>query len=208
MNAPFQIPHRKIDFGLKLDGAQHVHDPGGKVRIGLEENVEGGAYFSPDFKHRHLLWRLWKDAVTRPGFAFWIGMNPSTADDSVDDPTVKKERKFTKRWGYGGYVKANVMDYRSTDPKGLRSPGVVPCSEDNLPIIVDIAKQADIVVLAFGAPHKKLRGHGENVVRALHDIGKPMFCLALTKDHLPGHPLYLKDNSELFPYPANLMLAA
>jgi hypothetical protein len=192
-------------YELPVDAAAHLaHDPGGKVRIGLEQDIEGGAYFSPDGRHRHLLWRFWQDGITRPGFVFWIGMNPSTADASVDDPTVKKERKFTKRWGYGGYVKANVMDYRATDPKRLMDPGIVPCTDHNLEVIIDVARQADVIVLAFGSPHKKLRHHGQNVVRAIHGIGKPMHCLALTKDGLPGHPLYLKDTSELVPFPVRI----
>lgn len=194
---PFQVTCK-----LPADEDAYLsHDPGGKVRIGIESDVDGGAYFSPCGRHRHLLWRFWKDGVTRPGFVLWIGMNPSTADASVDDPTVKKERKFTKRWGYGGYVKANVMDYRATDQKRLMDPGIVPCTDHNLEVIAEIAAQAELVVLAFGSPHKKLHRHGENVVKLLHGLGKPMHCLALTKEGLPGHPLYLKDTSELMPFP-------
>lgn len=185
-------------------GSPDGHDPGGKVRIGIESDVDGGAYFSTCGRHRHLLWRFWKDGVARPGFAFWIGMNPSTADASVDDPTVKKERKFTKRWGYGGYVKANVMDYRATDQKRLMDPDVIPCTEHNLEVIASVAAQADLVVLAFGSPHKKLRHHGEAVVKLIHGLGKPLHCLALTKEGLPGHPLYLKDTSELIPFPVSI----
>lgn len=181
-----------------LDAA--AHDPGGKVRIALEAGIDGGASFSMCGQYRQTLWRLWSGA-SLPGFVLWIGMNPSTADGKVDDPTVKKERKFTVKWGFGHYVKCNVMDYRATDPKSLRNPGVVPCSDDNLPVIMALAKEASLVVLAFGSPHKSLRVHGENVVRELRAAGIPMHCLALTKDGLPGHPLYLKDSSELIAFP-------
>src|SRR5690606_22098916 len=101
------------------------------------------------------------------GFVLWIGMNPSTAAIDVDDPTVFKEQKFTRRWGYGRYVKTNVMDYRATHPKMLLEPGVVPCTEENLKTIVEYAKQAEIIVMAYGSLHKKLAHHGQAVTDAL-----------------------------------------
>jgi hypothetical protein len=177
-----------------------LHDPGGKVKIGLADGVDGGAVFSDCGRYRQSLWRKW-DGATRDGYVLWIGMNPSTADGTADDPTVFKERKFTKRWGFGHYVKCNVMDYRATDQKRLRAPDVVPCSDANLPTIVELAKGAQLVVLAFGSPHKSLNVHGQNVVRELSAAGVEMHCLALTKQGLPGHPLYLKDDSELMPFP-------
>lgn len=177
-----------------------LHDPGGKVKIGLAAGIEGGAVFSDCGRYRQSLWRMWAGA-SKSGYVLWIGMNPSTADGTADDPTVFKECKFTRRWGFGHYVKCNVMDYRATDQKRLRAPDVVPCSDANLPAIVELAKQAKLVVLAFGSPHKSLHVHGQNVVRELSAAGVPMHCLALTKQGLPGHPLYLKDNSELMPFP-------
>lgn len=181
--------------------SHHDHDPGGKVRLRLASETVGDAVFSPCGRHRILLTRAWPGAE-RPGTVLFIGMNPSTAAGDVDDPTVAKECKFTRRWGYGSYVKANVMDYRATHPRMLLLPDVVPCSPANLPAIVEAARMASVVVLAYGALHKKLAHHGEAVKKALAAEGIKVHVLALTKDGHPRHPLYLKDDSDLLEFAA------
>jgi hypothetical protein len=183
-----------------VHGAQALHDPGGKVKLALEAGIESSAQFSACGKYRVTLTRKWLSETARPGYVLWIGMNPSTADASFDDPTVKKERKFTSRWGYAHYVKCNVMDYRATKPKMLLEPGVIPCSEQNIHAIVSLAKGAALVILAFGAPHKKLRHYGERVVKELRAADVEMYCLGFTKDRLPVHPLYQLDSSEPIKY--------
>jgi len=181
--------------------APFAHDPGGKVRLRLKDGVTGTAVFSECGRHRTLLTREWEGAAL-PGYVLWIGMNPSTAAADVDDPTVFKECKFTRRWGYGSYVKCNVMDYRATHPKMLLADGVVACSPGNLPAIVEAARGAALVVLAYGALHKRLALHGTAVVDALRREGIGMHALALTKAGHPGHPLYLKDDAQLMEFPA------
>lgn len=183
------------------DPAPFAHDPGGKVRLRLRDGVTGTAVFSECGRHRTLLTREWEGAAL-PGYVLWIGMNPSTAAADLDDPTVFKECKFTRRWGYGSYVKCNVMDYRATHPRMLLADGVVACSPDNLPAIVGAAKEAALVVLAYGALHKRLAHHGTAVVEALRSEGVRLHALVLTKAGHPGHPLYLKDDSELLEFRA------
>lgn len=182
---------------IELNGK---HDPGGKVRLALAGDIESHAVFSDCERYRVLLSRRWRSETARPGYVLWIGMNPSTADAKFDDPTVKKERKYTNRWGYSHYVKCNVMDYRATKPKMLLEPGVIPCSEENLKAIIEAAKGASLVMLAFGAPHKKLRIYGERVVDELTKLGIPLYCLAHTKDGLPAHPLYQLDSAVPIPF--------
>jgi hypothetical protein len=127
-------------------------------------------------------------------------MNPSTADGNVDDPTVRRECDFTALWGYGTYRKCNVMDFRATQPKALLQADVAPRSEINLSIIVEQARSAELVVLAFGSLHKKLGHYGLEVVRALEaeDIGA--VCLGITANGSPKHPLYLRKDAERLPY--------
>lgn len=177
------------------------HDPGGKVRLRLKDGVRGEAWFSPCGRYRLLLTRSWDDAE-KPGSVLWIGMNPSTAAADVDDPTVAKECRFTRRWGYGRYVKANVMDYRATHPRMLLADGVVPRSPENLPAILTAAREASLVILAYGVLHKRLACHGEAVRRALEAEGVQAYALKLTKEGHPGHPLYLREDAEPFPLPA------
>ncbi len=175
------------------------HDPGGKVRLKVKPDIRSDAIFSKCGRYRRLLIREW-DGADNPGYILWIGMNPSTADFNVDDPTVFKEQKFTRRWGYGRYVKCNVMDYRATDPKMLLESGIVPCTEENLQTIVDQAKDAAVVVMAYGSLHKKLAHHGKAVTDALRAAGIRLHALKITNNGSPGHPLYLKDTSELIEY--------
>ena len=181
--------------------SEHMHDPGGKVRIGIESHTVGDAHFSPCGRYRVWLSRTFSD-IQGNGMALWIGMNPSTAAADVDDPTVRRETNFTRRWGLSNYLKTNVMDYRATHPRMLLEPGVDPCSSDNLPAIREFASQADLIVLAFGALHPKLKVYGEDVVRTLKGDGRRLRCLGLTKEGLPRHPLYIRNDAELVDYAA------
>jgi hypothetical protein len=179
--------------------SHNLHDPGGKVRLKVNSEIRSEAIFSPCGRYRRLLKREW-DGAEKDGYILWIGMNPSTADVTVDDPTVFKEQKFTRRWGYGRFVKCNVMDYRATNPKMLLGDGIIPSSQENLQTIVDQATGAEIVVLAYGSLHKKLAHHGHAVTEALRAAGVKLYALKITSNGSPGHPLYLKDSSELIDY--------
>lgn len=176
-----------------------LHDPGGKVRLKVKDEIRGDAVFSDCGQYRRLLTREW-DGAAKSGFVLWIGMNPSTAAFDVDDPTVFKEQKFTRRWGYGRYVKCNVMDYRATHPKMLLEPDVIPCTAENLHTIIEQARAAELIVMAYGSLHKKLAHYGQAVTDALREEGLRLNALKITKNGSPGHPLYLKDTSELIDF--------
>ncbi|WP_408375159.1 DUF1643 domain-containing protein [Paraburkholderia nemoris] len=175
------------------------HDPGGRVRIKLPADITGEARFSPCGRYRPLLVRRWAKGDS---FALWIGMNPSTATGEVDDPTVQREWTYTRsRLGVSAYVKANVMDYRATDPKALLAEGIEPQSESNQNTILEQARNARYVVLAFGALTKAQRRYASELVTALETEGIPLFCLDFTADGSPRHPLYVKQDSPLVPFP-------
>ena len=187
-------------FSGKVPNSKDRHDPGGKVRIKLRENIRGGANFSDCGMYRPLLWRDW-DGALRAGTVLFIGMNPSTADGSVDDPTVRRECDFTMAWGFGSYRKCNVMDMRATKPTALLAPGGIPCSHVNLDIISEQARAASKVVMAFGKLHGKLAEYGNRVVERLKGEGVEMYCLGFTQDGSPRHPLYLRKDSTLLAFP-------
>lgn len=176
-----------------------LHDPGGKVRIRLPGLVAGGAEFSDCGRYRPLLWRSWTGAAMS-GHVLFIGLNPSTATDDEDDPTVRRERDFTSRWGYGDYRKCNVMDYRATSPGDLISSGIEPRSGDNLAVILRQAKDASIVVAAFGAIDRRLKHFAQETLDMLHENGIDCVCLGTTRKGYPRHPLYLRKDTALRPY--------
>jgi hypothetical protein len=68
--------------------------------------------------YRYALWRIWDQTVP---YAMFIGLNPSTADESNDDPTLTRCMGFAKSWGYGGVCMANLFALRSTDPTALKT---------------------------------------------------------------------------------------
>jgi hypothetical protein len=176
-----------------------AHDPGGKVRMPLLPGMTGKAVMSECGFYRHALTRWWNHL--NPRFALWIGMNPSTADANVDDPTVRRDILYTRDvLGLGGLVKCNVMNYRATNPKALLAPGVDPCSPMNLPGIIAEAGNAAVVIMAHGALPKRLRRYADDVADALDRAGIEMLCLGTTADGSPRHPSRLKRGTPLERY--------
>jgi hypothetical protein len=78
--------------------------------------LESSAVFSTCRRYRYVLRRIW-DRSTPP--AMFVGLNPSTADEVKDDPTVRRCIGYAKRWGFGGLIMTNIFAFRSTDPNAL-----------------------------------------------------------------------------------------
>ena len=126
-------------------------------------------------------------------------MNPSTADETVDDPTVKKEIGFSQRWGYGKYIKTNVTPYRSTNPNNIDYKSLNEFAYENLITILDWARCVDCVVACWGN-NEGLKEWADQVYRALIIQKTEIFCLGKNNNGSPKHPLYLKNQSTLVKY--------
>lgn len=153
--------------------------------------IEKSAHFSPCRTYRYTLSRIWKPE--RPYVCF-VCLNPSTADENRNDPTVSRCIRYAERWGFGGMYMMNLFALRSTDPKLLRNVHD-PIGKDNDYHLARISGAAGITVAAWGY-------HGTYLDRASHVIkilSNPHY-LALTKDGQPRHPLYLKSNLESKPF--------
>lgn len=175
------------------------HDPGGKIRLPLLPRVRGSASFSACRRHRHWLERDWS-RTDNAAYILWIGMNPSTAEENIDDRTIRKEQKFTRAWKRSRMIKCNVMDYRATHPDILLRADVMPCHVINLPTILHHANGSDIVVACWGALPDKLQPYADAVVSTLQAADIPMSCLGYTASGNPRHPLYVKDSAKLMPF--------
>jgi len=175
------------------------HDPGGKVRLALMPGVKGDATFSADGRYRQLM-RRWTGNSFSIRYILFIGMNPSTADATANDPTCAREWTFANREGYTAMVKANVGDYRATDPKMLLAPGLVAVSDENLPAIRKAAAGADFVILCHGKLNKALAPAGRALVEALRADGVDLWCFGINGDGSPKHPLYLRADTPLVRY--------
>ena len=133
-------------------------------------------------KYRYALWRHWGEGKS---YAMFIGLNPSTADDKIDDPTIRRCMAYAKAWGYDGLCMTNLFAYRATLPdKMKRSRDPVGPETDKW--LKKMAKKAGVVVAAWGV-------HGQFMQRdqEVKAMIQPLHHLRLTKRGYPGHPLYL-----------------
>ena len=158
--------------------------------------TDSGAEFSPCRRYRYRLWRTWGEK--RP--ALFLMLNPSTADEVTNDPTVARCESRARMMGYGGLLVANIFALRSTDPGALYDRPD-PIGPGNDRAIVAAAASAGIVVCAWGT-HGALNGRGAHVLRMLVDMGVVPHCLKLTKGGFPQHPLYVSMDTLPQPMPA------
>jgi hypothetical protein len=142
------------------------------------------ATFSPCRKYRYTLWRHWGSIFTSR-YAMFIGLNPSTADETNDDPTIRRCIGYAKEWGYGGLCMTNLFAFRATSPKDMK---VVddPVGPDNDHYLKFITESVDVILAAWGN-HGAYRDRDEEVYKMIPKLS----YLKLTKAGFPAHPLYL-----------------
>lgn len=193
--------------------------------------------FSPCRRYRYTLWREWGP---RPlGFQFdphpdyypgrpdqyvqFVCLNPSTADERQDDPTVRRCVDYAKRWGFGALCVTNIFAWRDTDPEAMRKVPT-PVSHGNVEVgtaesangsitwvtdandhhLVEVASKASLLVCAWGK-HGEHLGRGKRVAEMFKKCRDPrwhfprLHCLKVNKDGSPQHPLYL--SADLLPIP-------
>lgn len=163
------------------------------------------ATFSDDRVYRYTLTREWDEKLSTVAF---IGLNPSTADQNMDDPTIRRCIGFARRWGYGRLLMLNLFGFRATRPKDLyamyENSRVLAIGEMNHPVhIHGYLNQfnASLVIAAWG---KCLNNHGAAFAHVSQGIR--LSCLGRNKDGSPKHPLYLRGDCD--PQPFNYSLAS
>lgn len=154
----------------------------------------GPAILSPDRVYRYTLERVWDERPRRVAF---IGLNPSTADETQLDNTLRRCVRFADGWGFGGFVMLNLFAFRSTTPRLLWAVGD-PVGKDNNRYIIDTLQrpEVDLIVACWGV-------HGALLdrcikVREMIEIGLSydLHHMGLTKDGHPRHPLYLPSTTQ------------
>lgn len=178
------------------------HDPGGRVRLRLPDGVKGSAKFSACGRYRQTLERDWSTDDKVAKAVLFVGMNPSVADAETSDPTCHRELTFARDWGYSIYLKGNVLDWRATSPKDIPVDLAEARSRDNLPVLLELAARAELIVLAFGKLHKRYAPIVAETVSELASTGKPLRCFGLNQDGSAKHPLYLRKDAPLHPFPS------
>ena len=171
-----------------------THALGETQRVQHAWNFTGSASISDCGRYRYSLERRIVDVVG-PNLC-WLMLNPSTADATKDDPTIRKVMGFTKRNGYGVALVVNLFAYRATDPDEVRtltrSALGDPEGPHNCAAIMQAAEISDAVVCAWGA-QPWARKQAARVLEWLdeHPRERPiqLLCLGKTKAGDPLHPL-------------------
>jgi hypothetical protein len=148
-----------------------------------------GAKFSPDRIHRYRLWRIWNKNKAP---ALFIGLNPSTADENADDPTIRRCIGFASRWGFGGLLMGNIFAYRSTYPVDLRNPDIDPLGQENDAELCAMNAEAGLTILCWGN-HGVFKNRGDAVLLMFPSARH----FGFTKEMQPKHPLYLPKDAPL-----------
>ena len=115
-------------------------------------------------------------------------LNPSTADEQRDDPTIRRCIGFARDWGYGGLEVVNLFAFRATDPRELRHAAdpVGPQNDHHLALA---ARRATLVVAAWGANADARRAR--RAMQVLSGQRRSLAHLGFTRSRQPRHPLYL-----------------
>lgn len=153
----------------------------------------GDAYFSADKLYRYHLARTWDKQKPRMMF---IGLNPSTADHTKLDPTLRRVVGFADREGCGGIMMANLFAFRATRPGDMKAAGD-PVGPINDWWLKTAARWASKIVVGWGT-HGGFNNRDVQVERLL--AGADLLCLGLTGGGHPRHPLYLPKDAPLMTY--------
>ncbi len=154
---------------------------------------DNGAEFSKDRQYRYALWRIWDKH--RGKRIMFIGLNPSTANETDPDPTITRVKNFTESWGYSGFYMLNLFAIVSDDPKVLKTHAD-PLGDNN-GWLEKIAPLCDKVVFAWGAfKQKAVKERAKQIIEMFPEA----YCLKKTKDGSPWHPLYMKGDTQLIKF--------
>lgn len=154
-----------------------------------------GAIFSPCRQYRYLLWRRW-DAHRHP--LLCLMLNPSTADETVNDPTVERCERRARRMGFGGVEVCNLFAFRATDPREMKA-AADPVGPKNDCAILTAALAAGMILCAWGN-HGSHRDRANQVEMMLREKGHQLHALRITGAGHPAHPLYMPNDLEPTPW--------
>ncbi len=157
----------------------------------LKGDAESDAQYSPCERYRYVLTRVWDESGPR---ALFVMLNPSTATEVRNDPTVERCERRARALGFGAFRVCNIFALRSTDPRGLRRHAE-PVGPENDAAIVGSCHWANQraggrVVCAWGN-HGAYKNRGPEVEALMRSARIALFHLGMTRTGHPRHPLYV-----------------
>lgn len=160
--------------------------------------IKSSATISPCGAYRYWLERRWGAAPPQ----VFVMLNPSTADDTVDDRTIGRCIEFSKRESAGGLIVVNLFALRATDPKELNGHAD-PVGPDN-------AKSVGMALIAAGVykrpvicgwgGNKNAKDQAKRLFARARDLDVKLMALHVNDDGSPKHPLYIKGNAPLISF--------
>ncbi len=152
-----------------------------------------GAWIDATGCYRYRLWRHWDGQRPTVGFVL---LNPSRADATQNDPTIRRCLGFARSWGYGGLEVTNLFAYRAVQPHLLRQVAD-PVGAENDRVLQTLGDRVDRIILAWGNGGSLY--HRDRTVLSLLPMDR-VDCLGLTRSGYPRHPLYLRAHSLPHPF--------
>ena len=165
------------------------------IREFQKGDARSTAVYSDCENYRYQLTRIWDPDGEK---VLFVMLNPSTATEVQNDPTVERCERRARTLGYGAFRVTNIFAWRDTDPKALRAARE-PVGPDNDRILTESCDWADRIIAGWGA-HGEHLDQGAHVARLLRDTGRPVYHLGLTKAGHPRHPLYIAYSQQPEPW--------
>lgn len=150
-----------------------------------DDSAKSCAVYSDCGTYRYALSREW-GAGRR---LLYVMLNPSTASELRNDPTVERCERRARALGYGAFRVVNIFAFRTTDPRDLKAADS-PIGPENDRIIAEAAEWSDAILCAWGA-HGNHLDRGIRVADMLRRTTRPLLHLGLTQSGAPRHPLYV-----------------
>lgn len=156
------------------------------TRTHTKDDAPSTAIYSDCERYRYSLTRVWDEGGTKVHF---VMLNPSTATEVQNDPTVERCERRARALGHGAFRVTNIFAWRDTDPRKMRA-ATDPIGPQNDQAILEGAAWADLTICAWGT-HGAHLNRGAQIESLLRDGGHQLFHLGLSKAGHPKHPLYI-----------------
>lgn len=165
------------------------------TRTHQKGDAQSLAVYSDCERYRYELTREWDAGSKRVAF---VMLNPSTATEVQNDPTVERCERRARALGFGAFRVCNIFAWRATDPRDMRA-AADPVGPENDAAIMNAAKWADTLVCAWGT-HGAHLDRGPMVEALLRATDVPLTHLGLSKAGHPKHPLYISYSVQPLPW--------
>ncbi|PJE30525.1 hypothetical protein PSM7751_03162 [Pseudooceanicola marinus] len=152
-------------------------------------DATSAALYSPCGHYRYALTRVWDAAAPR---LLYVMLNPSTATEQQNDPTIERCERRARTLGYGGFRACNIFAWRETSPALLKKAAdpIGPANDAQLAEAARWVGDNGLILCGWGA-HADHMGRGKTCAALLRATGRPLAHLGLTKAGEPRHPLYI-----------------